>query len=176
MSTSDWGADSSARTLADYTSPGLIVPNLRGVDAPAVIQELSAALKRERRITDLLPFYQAALNGEYLCSTVTEPGWALPHVLVKGLDNACFALGRTRAPIAWGNSALRVQMVFLLAAPETDARAYMTLVLGLTRLSKETERLDRLLKASDPLEIFDVLRQVKMSVNRSAHAAETKPL
>jgi len=175
MPASDLFAGDWPTTLADYTSPGLIVPNLRGVDAPAVIQELSAALHREGRITDLLPFYQAALNREYLCSTVTEPGWALPHVLVKGLDKACFALGRTRAPIAWGNSALRVQVIILLAVPETDARAYMTLVLGLTRLSKETELLDRLLKAGDPLEIFDVLRQVKMSVNRSTQAAETKP-
>ena len=175
MPASDLFAGDSPTTLADYTSVGLLVPNLRGVDAPAVIQELSAALQRERRITDLLPFYQAALNREYLCSTVTERGWAMPHVLVKGLDKACFALGRTRAPIAWGSSVLRVQMVFLLAAPETDARAYMTLVLGFSGLSREPHLLDRLLKASDPLEIFDVLLQVKMPINRSAQTGETKP-
>jgi len=149
--------------LADYTSPGLILAHLGGVDAPAVIQELSASLLRERRINDLLPFYQAALNREYLCSTVTEPGWAMPHVLVKGLLNPCFALGRTRVPIAWpGTSLLRVQLIFLLAAPETDARGYMTLILGLSRLSKETQLLDRLLKAADASQIFDLLRQVKM--------------
>jgi mannitol/fructose-specific phosphotransferase system IIA component (Ntr-type) len=155
-------------TLADYTSPGLIVPNLRGLDAPSVIQELSAALQRERRITDLLPFYQAALNREYLCSTVTEPGWALPHVLVKGLDKPCFALGRAAAPIAWvGNNMPRVQVVFLLAAPETDARAYMTLILGLAKLSKDSHLLDRLLEASGSLEIFDLLRQVRMPAHRA---------
>lgn len=158
------GADT---TLADHTGPGLIIPTLRGIDAPAVIQELSAALQREGHITDLLPFYQAALNCEYLCSTVTEPGWAWPHVLVKGLDKPCFALGRTTAPIAWGSSVLRVQLVFLIAAPKTDARAYRTLRLGLIRLSREAQLLDRLLGAKDPLEIFELLRRVSMAGNRT---------
>jgi mannitol/fructose-specific phosphotransferase system IIA component (Ntr-type) len=167
VSSSNLQASEPALTLADHTSPGLIIPKLRGLDAPAIIQELSAALQREGRITDLLPFYQAALNREYLCSTVTEPGWALPHVLVKGLDKPCCALGLTVVPIAWGNSGLRVQVIFLIAAPETDARAYITLVLGLARLSRETHLLDRLLKTSDPLEIFDVLRQVRMPVYRA---------
>jgi mannitol/fructose-specific phosphotransferase system IIA component (Ntr-type) len=174
VSSSNLQASEPALTLADYTSPGLIIPKLRGLDAPAIIQELSAALQREGRIIDVLPFYQAALNREYLCSTVTEPGWALPHVLVKGLERPCFALGRTAAPIAWGNNVLRVQVIFLLAAPETDARAYITLVLALARLSRETHLLDRLLKTSDPLEVFDVLRQVRMPVHRSPQEGETK--
>ena len=166
MSTSDLTATATGTTLAHHTSPGLIIPTLRGVDAPAIIQELSAALQREGCIADLLPFYQAALNREYLCSTVMEPGWALPHVLVKGLDKPCFAVGRTAASVAWGNSVLRVQAIFLLAAPETDARAFMTLILGLSRLSKDSQLLDRLLKAKDSFEIFDLLRQVRMPMSR----------
>ena len=158
-------AAESALTLAEYTSPGLIVPSLRGLDAPSIIQELSAALQREGRITDVLPFYQAALNREYLCSTVSEPGWALPHVLVKGLHNPCFALGRAAAPVAWvGNHLLRAKLIFLLAVPETDARAYVTLVLGMARLSKETQLIDRLLKAMNSFEILELLRQVRMPV------------
>ena len=167
MPASDFTATDAGTTLADYTSPGLIIPTLRGVDAPAVIQELSAALQLEGHITDLLPFYQAALNREYLCSTVMEPGWALPHGLVKGLEKPCFALGRTAAPIAWGNSVLRVRLIFLLAAPETDARAHMTLILALSRLSKDTPLLERLLKPKASFEIFNLLRQVRMPLNRA---------
>jgi mannitol/fructose-specific phosphotransferase system IIA component (Ntr-type) len=159
-------AADAGTTVADHTGPGLIIPALRGVDAPAVIQELSAALQREGHITDLLPFYQAALNREYLCSTATEPGWVLPHVLVNGLDKPRFALGRTAAPIAWGNSLLRVQLIFLLAMPETDARVYMTLILGLSRLSKDCQLFDRLLKARDSFEIFELLHHVRIPGNR----------
>lgn len=169
MSASDLLAADATATLADYTSPALIVPYLRGSDAAAVIQELSAALQREGRVTDMLPLYQAALNREYLRSTVTEQGWALPHVLLKGLNKPCFALGRPTAPIAWvDNRGHRVQLIFLLVTAETDARTYMTIILGLARLSKESELLDRLRRVKDSFEIFDLLRQVRMPVNRIA--------
>ena len=89
MSANQVMSSESALTLADFTSPALIVPDLRGQDAAAVIQELSAALQREGRVTDLLQFYHSALNQEYLCSTVAEPGWAMPYALVKGLQEPC---------------------------------------------------------------------------------------
>ncbi|MCI0746471.1 MAG: PTS sugar transporter subunit IIA [Verrucomicrobia subdivision 3 bacterium] len=167
----------SALTLADYTSPALIVPYLRGLDAPTIIQELSALLQREGRITDLLPFYQAALNREYLCSTVTEPGFALPHVLVKGIDKPSFALGRTPKPIAWvRNTLLRVRVVFLLSVPETDARPYIMLIRGVARLSEEAELLEELLKAKDSFEITNLLRQVKLPMNRASTADRIPPI
>jgi len=99
--TSEANIAGASLTLADYTSPGLVISSLRAQDAAAVIQELSAALQREGRVSDLLPFYHSALNREFLCSTATEPGWALPHALVKGLETACFALGRSTAPMVW---------------------------------------------------------------------------
>jgi mannitol/fructose-specific phosphotransferase system IIA component (Ntr-type) len=166
-------ADNTVLTLADYTDPGLMVPNLRGLDAPAVIQELSVALQREGRITDLLPFYQAALNREYLCSTVTQPGCALPHALVKGLCKPSFALGRTHEPIVWvGNPVVRVQLVFLVAAPETDAHCYMTLILGLARLGKDSQLLGRLLTAKDSFEMVALLRHVGLPVMRTSGRRE----
>jgi mannitol/fructose-specific phosphotransferase system IIA component (Ntr-type) len=156
-------APESALTLADFTGPGLIVPCLRGQDAAAVIQELSAALQREGRVTDLLQFYHSALNREYLCGTVAEPGWAMPHALVKGLGKPWFALGRPATPMYWMKSDRHpVSLVFLFAVPETDARAYMNLIYGLARLSKSPHLVEQLLKASDTFEIFNVLKEVKL--------------
>ena len=140
---------------------------MSGLDAPSIIQELGASLQREGRISDLLPFYQAALNREYLCSTVTEPGFALPHVLVKGLDKPCFALGRTPKPIVWvRDNLLRVWMIFLLGVPSTDARVYITLIRSVARLSNDVQLLDQLLKAKDSFEIIELLREVKLPVSR----------
>ena len=66
-------------TLADFTTSELILPNLRGDDVATVIQELSRALQREKRVPDLLPFYHAALNREFLVSSDWEAGMAFPH-------------------------------------------------------------------------------------------------
>ena len=169
MSASDIISNTPGATLTDYTSTGLIIADLHGTDTAAVIQELSVALGREGRIADWPAFSQAALDREHLCGTVTEPDWALPHVRVKGIDNPCFALGRAHTPIAWvGHQPLRVRWIFLLAAPETEAQSYLTLLAALARLSADTPLLDRLLKASHSLEILELLRRVNMSAGSSS--------
>src|SRR3974377_461263 len=111
----------SSMTLADFTSPGLVIPHLRGPDAASVIQELSQALQREGHVPDLLPFYHAALNGEFLLSTDREAGMALPHARLAGLRELSFALGRGDTPMVWGGRGTpSVWLVFLLAVPATD--------------------------------------------------------
>ena len=79
-------SSNTAMTLADFTSAGLIIPHLRGQDVATVIQELSQAMRRERRVPDLLPFYHAALNREFLVSTDMEAGMAFPHARLPGLQ------------------------------------------------------------------------------------------
>src|SRR4051812_21217641 len=111
----------AAITLADFTSPTLIVPQLCGHDAASVIQELSRALQRDNRVVDLLPFYHAALNREFMVSTDVEPGMAFPHARLPTLKQVSFALGRSATPLAWGVKAVAaVRLVFLTAVPATD--------------------------------------------------------
>src|SRR5262245_52240349 len=116
-------------TLADFTSPGLIIPSLRGNDVASVIQELSQALQRERRVPDLLPFYHAALNREYLGSTDVGAGIAIPHARVLGLKQLSFALGRGREPLVWcSRAAEAVKLVVLVAVPGTESTQYLQLI------------------------------------------------
>jgi PTS system nitrogen regulatory IIA component len=154
-------------TLADYTSPEMIVPYLRGRDVAAVLQELSHVLHRERRVPDLLPFYHAALNREFLASTDAEAGMACPHARVPGLPALCYALGRSQEPIGWGHRvAPTVRLVFLIAVPATDAIAYLLLTSGLARLAKEPGLVQRLHQAPDTFEILEVLKQIELRTSR----------
>lgn len=153
-------------TLAAFTSPGLIIPHLRGQDTASVIQELSQSLQREQRIQDLLRFYQTALNREFMASTNMEAGMAFPHARLPALRELCFAMGRSDAPLAWGPSAARpVWLVFLMAVPATDSTQYLLLLSGLTRLTKEGQLVEKLQAAQDNLEMFHVLRQVQLRTN-----------
>jgi len=150
-------------TLAEFTSPGLIIPSLRGRDVATVIQELSQALQREARVPDLLPFYHAALNREFLVSTEMEAGMAFPHARVAGLKELSFALGRGDEPLSWGAKASRsVRLVFLLAVPATDSIQYLQLISGLARLAKEPALVEKLCSAADTFQILDVLQHVSL--------------
>src|SRR6266404_3846180 len=159
----------SPTTLADFTSPRLLIPNLSGTDAAAVIQELSQAMRREGRVPDLLPFYHAALNREFLVSTETEAGMAFPHARIAALQEVSFALGRSREPLAWSTRGMgSVRLVFLIAVPANDSTRYLSLISGLARLAKEPQAVEKLYCATDPLQMFEVLQQTKLRTSSTA--------
>lgn len=148
-------------TLADFTSLGLILPSLVGRDAASVIQELAQKLHREGRLSDCLPFYQAALNREFLGSTNLEPGMAFPHARVPGLKAPAIALGRSDEPLDWGPGTGRsVRLVFLMMIPATDSSQYLWLISGLARLAKNRRLVQALHAAPDAGQILALLRQV----------------
>jgi mannitol/fructose-specific phosphotransferase system IIA component (Ntr-type) len=150
-------------SLADYTRPGLIVPQLRQRDAAGVISELSLLLQREGYVPDVLPFYQAALNQELMANSALDCGLAFPHARLSGVKRLQFAFGRTPAPIIWGaKSSWPVQLVFLLAVPATDAAAYLHLLASLARLGQRPDLLAQLRAAEGTAAILATLDQIRM--------------
>src|SRR6185369_7000052 len=144
-------------------SPGLIIPHLRGHDAASVIQELSQALQREKRVADLLPFYHAALNREFMVGTDMEAGMAFPHARLPALKELSFAFGRSDEPLSWGRRAARsVRLVFLMAVPATDSTQYLLVISGLARLTKESRLVEKLHAARDTFQIAEVLQQIEL--------------
>jgi mannitol/fructose-specific phosphotransferase system IIA component (Ntr-type) len=154
----------TAHTLADFTSSKLILPSMDGEEASAVIRELSILLQSEGRVPDSAAFCQSVLQREILCGTVTEPGWAIPHGVVKDLGEPCFALGRWLSPKTWTSSHQKVNLVFLFVIPESNVQVYNHLVISLGGLSKDTRLVEQLLKAGNGDEMFNVLKRVKLAV------------
>jgi mannitol/fructose-specific phosphotransferase system IIA component (Ntr-type) len=167
-------ADSrNGSTLADFTRLGLIIPSLRGRDVASVLQELSQALHQAGCVADLLPFYHAALNREFLVSTDMEPGLACPHARLPGLKQLYFAYGRSEPPLTWGGGAGRsIHGVFLLAVPATDSAQYLRLVSGLVRLGQDTALLRTLRQATDAAQILRVLTEVRLRARLGVDAGQ----
>jgi nitrogen PTS system EIIA component len=150
-------------TLADFTSPGLIIPHLLGHNVAAVLEELSQALAQEDCVVDRLTFYSAALNREILGSTDMQSGMAFPHARLPELKRLCFAFGRSEAPLAWAAySPKHVRAVFLFAIPETAWAEYLLLVSGLARLGKEFGLVEKLQTARETTQILEVFRDVNI--------------
>lgn len=150
-----------AISVADFTSESLIAPQVIGPDAAGVIQQLSRLLQQEARVPDLLPFYHAALNREFLVSTAMDYGMAFPHARMAGLKQLSFALGRSARPITWGSQAtVPVRLVVLAAVPASDATTYLALISSLARLAREPQWLEQLHAAKDAAIIHAILRQI----------------
>jgi mannitol/fructose-specific phosphotransferase system IIA component (Ntr-type) len=141
-----------------------------------VIQELSQALQREKRIPNLLPFYHAALNREFMVSTDMEAGMAFPHARMPGLQDVSFSLGRSDEPLHWGTrTSTGVRLVFLLAVPATDSTQYLLLISGLARLGKHQRLVEQLHAARDTFQIIEILKQVELRSNAPANPT-TQPV
>jgi mannitol/fructose-specific phosphotransferase system IIA component (Ntr-type) len=153
----------AAGSLAKYTRAGLIIPELRERDTAGIIGELSVALQREGCVPDMLPFYHAALNQELMGSSALGCGIAFPHARLSGVKQLQFAFGRTPEPVLWGSKGSgRVQMIFLLAVPATDAAAYLHLLASLARLGQQAESLAELRAAQTPEGILAALHRIKI--------------
>lgn len=155
-----------AATMADLTAEGLILPRVAGRDTLGVIQELSKVLQKAGCVQDLLPFYTAAMNREFLAGTVLDAGIAFPHARIQGLSRVHFAMGRCDPPVAWGlKGGLPVRLVFLVAAPATDATGYLGLVSALVRLSCDGELVEQLCRGSGASAILEILGRVSLDVS-----------
>jgi PTS system nitrogen regulatory IIA component len=150
-------------TLASFTGPELICPELSTSAAHDVISELCAVLRRQGHITDLMAFQEAVLAREAISPTAFASGWALPHARLCDVPELRFAVARTVQPLAWfGNTVCQVQTVFLFAVPDHAAKAYLNLISAVARLTQNNPLLDRLRTAADAHAIFNVLKEVPL--------------
>lgn len=153
-------------SLADFTLPALIQPELRGREVASVIQELCGLLHRQGRVPELLPFYHAILNREFLSGTALECGLAIPHARPARVERLSFALGRSPEPILWGpRGGASVTLVFLVAIPASDSGGYLSLVGAMARLGRSEALLEALRQGPDAEAMGAVLEQVRLRLS-----------
>ena len=146
--------------LAGYTRPELIVARLREYEPAGVIGELSQLLHRQGYVRNVLSFYNAVLNHEFLSNSGNAVGIAIPHGRDVNVSRLIFAVGRTSEPIVWGiKGAWPVQLVFLVAIPATGELDYLHLLSRLARLCQKQEMLRKLCRATDGAAMWRVLEE-----------------
>lgn len=151
-------------TLADYTKPGLIVPQLTTRTISSVMQELTTVLHQDdASVPDGCSSCAAVLIRELLAGSALEFGAAFPQVRVTALSRPHFALGRSGEPLPWRASGfIPTDMVFLILEPAIPDMEFERLVTTLHGLGKDRARLDSLRHAASPEGMLAVLAQIPL--------------
>ncbi len=158
-----------ATSLADYTQPGLIVPELKSGGTAGVIGELCTALEEHGRVKDALEVYNAVIHRELVCSTAAPPGWAMPHARIRSQAQLAFAVGRTARDLDWlGEGGEPVRLVFLFVVPEHDISTYLSVLAGMAKLSQAPDTCAVFFKPPQPEQMFDVLREISIPQRQPA--------
>ncbi len=165
---------SASLTLGDFTRTDLIVPALRGNDQAAVLMELARRLHDGGVVQDLMQFYHAAFNREFLESTKVGGDLALPHVRLPDLPRLVFALGRSARPIQWtGAPQQLVRWVILAAVPASNLTEYLSLLSAVARVAGDSEFRAALASAPGAEAILEMLQTVPL---KAAAAGVLQPV
>jgi nitrogen PTS system EIIA component len=152
--------------LADILAPDAVIPALNVTCKKQALQELAHRASDLTGI-DAREIFEALLQRERLGSTGLGRGIAIPHVKFKGLKSISCLFARLTEPIEFdSHDGEKVDLVFLLLAPEHASGDHLKALARISRLVREPSTLEQLRGATDA----DSLRRV-LSTPATSHAA-----
>ncbi len=152
---------------SDFIAPDSVVPLLKAKTKKQLLHDLAARAARltglpERDIFDVL------LQRERLGSTGGGQGIAIPHGKLQGLKRMVGIFARLAEPIDFDAvDGQKVDIVFLLLAPEGAGADHLTALARISRLLREGSAVEKLRSSRDAAALYAVLTEGETS----SHAA-----
>ncbi|HEU4476372.1 MAG TPA: PTS IIA-like nitrogen regulatory protein PtsN [Methyloceanibacter sp.] len=153
--------------LSDFISPDAVVGSLKAKTKKQLLQELSA---RAARLTGLeqRDIFDVLLQRERLGSTGLGQGIAIPHGKLKGLKRIVGLFARLAEPVDFeAVDGEKVDVVFLLLAPEGAGADHLKALARISRLLREGSAVEKLRACKDAAALYAVLTEGEAS----SHAA-----
>ncbi|MBI4664052.1 MAG: PTS sugar transporter subunit IIA [Verrucomicrobia bacterium] len=147
-------------SLARFTSPDLVVPELCEQTPAGVARELNGLLHRHAALPESFFLTPAALCRELLTNTTLDCGMLVAQLRSTPVARTCFAFGRVRQPLPWRAQRLTPVQFICLAVESTGSSAeYRRVLAALTRLATQIDAIAELRSASTAEEILSVLER-----------------
>jgi len=153
--------------LSSFISPDSVIPSLKAKTKKQLLQELSS---RAARVTGLpeRDIFDVLLQRERLGSTGLGQGIAIPHGKLAGLKRIAGIFARLAEPVDFDAiDSEKVDIVFLLLAPEGAGADHLKALARISRLLREGSAVDKLRASKDAAALYAVLTEDEAS----SHAA-----
>ncbi|MFQ5457212.1 MAG: PTS sugar transporter subunit IIA [Myxococcota bacterium] len=134
-----------------------VLPEMRGRDKRAALEELSAALAKNLGV-DPQRIVQVLLDREKLGSTGIGDGIAIPHGKVRGVNALRVGFGRSREGVDFeAMDGKSTHLFFVLLAQEASVGDHLKMLARISRLLKDPENRKRLLDAETAEDILSII-------------------
>jgi PTS system nitrogen regulatory IIA component len=146
--------------LTDFLDERFIIPSLKADAKKSALEELVSvfALKYPRINRDGI--LEVLLEREKLGSTGIGDGVAIPHGKVNVIDELVVSFGRSERGIDFDSTdSQRVHLFFLLVAPEKATGYHLKALAKISRLLKDREAREKLLKADTKKDIYQIISE-----------------
>ena len=140
--------------ISELIGDDLIIGELKGGAKLEVLQEFASLLYDAGKVDDKEGLTRVLAARESLGSTGIGDGVAIPHGKLKGLKGLVLAFGRSRAGIDFDSlDGEPAHLFFLLLAPDDAPGEHLKALARISRMMKNSDLRESLLKAASVKEI-----------------------
>jgi fructose-specific phosphotransferase system IIA component len=148
--------------LSKFSEENLIIFDLKSSNKDDVIEELVELVNTSNMVSDKDTLLRDIKERENLVTTGIGYGVAFPHAKTKSVKGIVIAFGRSNEGIDFEAIDHKpVFLFFLIAAPEDAIGAHLNVMSRLSYLMKSEENRQKLMKATSPGEVLELVDQVK---------------
>lgn len=148
--------------LSKFSEENLIVFDLKSQSKNEVIEELVELVNTSNMVSDKETLLRDIKERENLVTTGIGYGVAFPHAKTKSVKGIVIAFARSMEGIEFEAIDHKpVFLFFLIAAPEDAIGAHLNVMSRLSYLMKSEENRQKLMKATSPGEVLELIDQVK---------------
>ena len=146
--------------IVDFIREDLIVPELAADKKADVIHELAAHLAKGLDGTSADDLARVLEERERLASTAIGEGVAIPHGKIRSVRALVACIARSRAGVNFDAVDGRLtHLFFVLVAPENSTGGHLKALARISRLFKDSDFRDHLMRAPTASEMYTVLAQ-----------------
>lgn len=146
--------------LSDYITEKRIF-FLKASSRNQALLQLTGLLTKEGTLEEQEPFYQALLDREKIVSTGIGMGVAIPHAKIKTFKDffVVLAIQKNQRGLDWQSiDKFPVKIIFMVGGPDDQPEEYLRLLSSITTLIKEETFRGKLLNASSPKEVWELIK------------------
>jgi len=146
--------------IIDFLSEKCININLKGRNKREVLEELVDLLVKAGEIEDKEEMVKVLLEREKLGSTGIGEGIGIPHGKTKTVKKLVAAFGRSEKGIDFDSlDGEPAYLFFLMVAPQDSAGPHLKALARISRLLKEKDFREELMRAPNPEVLFAAIRR-----------------
>ncbi len=147
-------------SIVEFLKLEYIIPDLSSKDKQGSLRELSKLVHACHPEVDVNAVLGVLTAREELGSTGIGEGIAIPHGKMAGIDQVVLSFGRSREGIPFGSlDGKPAHIFFLILAPENSNGIHLKLLANISRLLREKDVRDRLMRAKTREEMLTVIAE-----------------
>ena len=146
--------------LSEILHRDAVIADLKSSDKKGVLEELATAVSRKAEI-DSHQVLKVLLEREQLGSTGIGGGIGIPHGKLNTIHTIMVGFGLSRGGVDFDSLDNKpVHIFFLLITPENSTGSHLRVLAQISRLLKENEFRDQLMKSESVDDIIQVIQDV----------------